>query len=73
MATEYRGHRSEGCCVLNFRDQRPFPEDAVVDLDPINRELAAVNRLFVAEFPGGQLLSSRYTMAEALQLDLTPC
>jgi uncharacterized protein len=69
MSTEYRGHRSVGCCVLNFQHLQPFPEDAVIDLDPINRALAAVNRLFIDEISDRMALRPHYLMAEALQLD----
>jgi Fe-S-cluster containining protein len=66
LATRYRGRRSEGCCALNFRLRQPFPEDAVIDLDPINRELREVNRRFVAEVSGRMPLPERFTLAQAL-------
>jgi Fe-S-cluster containining protein len=70
MATEYRGRRAVGCCRENFQRLQPIPEDAVIDLDRINRALAEVNRAFVAELEPRRALRPRYFIAEALLLDL---
>jgi Fe-S-cluster containining protein len=69
MATEYRGHRSVGCCQENFRRLAPIPADALMDLDGLNRALAEVNRTFVAECAGRLAPGRRYSVAEALLLD----
>ena len=70
MGIEYRGNRSVGFCRKNFRKLNPIPDDAVIDLDCLNKNLAAVNQLFVKEFSGRIFLSPRLSIGEALLLDL---
>ncbi len=70
MATEYRGHRSVGCCQKNFQQLRPIPADALMDLNGLNRALAAANRMFVDECAGRLTLNRHYSIGEALRLDL---
>lgn len=70
MRIEYRGHRSIGFCRKNFRKLDPIPDDAVIDLDCLNNNLRAVNRLFVNECSARTGLSSRFSIGEALLLDL---
>jgi hypothetical protein len=69
MRTEYRGRQSIGFCPKNFQNLSPLPDDAVLDLDIINAELAALNRAFVNTHRGPLELSERYTVAEALLLE----
>lgn len=69
MCTEYRGHRSIGYCRKNFRNLDPIPDDAVIDLDFLNKKLATVNRLFFNEYSGRIRLSARFSIGEALLLD----
>jgi Fe-S-cluster containining protein len=70
MRNEYRGKRSIGFCRKNFRSLDPIPDDAVIDLDRLNSDLAAVNQLCVNEFSGRIGLTARLTIGEALLLDL---
>lgn len=70
MRTVYRGQRSVGVCRKNFRGLDPIPDTAVIELDPLNRKLATVNRAFMAEFSGRVRLKPRFTISEALLLDL---
>jgi hypothetical protein len=70
MRIEYRGNRSIGFCWKNFRKLDPIPDDAVIDLDGLNKNLAALNQLFVKEFTIRIGVSPRFSMGEALLLDL---
>jgi len=70
MQTTYRGHRSIGFCQKNFQNLDPIPDDAVIDLDDLNRELASVNKLFVEEFSDRMCLIPRFYIGEALLLEL---
>ncbi len=70
MRNEYRGHRFIGFCRKNFRELDPLPDDAVIDLDWLNKNLTAVNQLFVIEFPDRVDLSPRISIGGALLLDL---
>ena len=70
MRNEYRGQQSIGFCRKNFRELDPIPEDAIIDLNRLNHNLATVNQLFVEEFSGSIRLSPRFSIGEALLLDL---
>jgi Fe-S-cluster containining protein len=70
MLTEYRGHRSVGFCEKNFQHLSPIPEEDIIDLAHLNNSLAAVNRRFVSEVGHRLLPGDRFTIAEALVLDL---
>ena len=70
MRIEYRGKRSVGFCRKNFRELDPIPDDAVIDLDGLNKNLAAVNRLFLNECPDRIGFSPRFSIGEALLLEL---
>jgi Fe-S-cluster containining protein len=70
MLTEDNGHHSVGFCDKNFRGLSPIPDDDIIDLARLNNTLAAINRRFVSESahrlpPGG-----RFTIAQALLMDL---
>ena len=69
MLIEYRGNRSIGFCRKNFRKLDSVPDDAVIDLAWLNDNLAAVNQLFVNEVSDRIVLSSRFSISEALLLD----
>ena len=71
MSNEYRGHRFIGCCQKNFRKLDPIPDDAVIDLDWLNNQLAAVNRLFVNACSDLIGSSARFSIGEALLFDLS--
>ena len=69
MRSEYRGHRSIGFCQKNFQNLKSIPDNAVIDLNDLNAELAAVNREFVNAHSGPVELRSRFYIGEALLLD----
>ena len=69
MRHEYRGNRFIGFCQKNFRKLDPIPDDAIIDLNCLNNNLAAVNRLFVNEFSDRIGLNQRFSIGEALLLD----
>jgi Fe-S-cluster containining protein len=69
MRTEYRGQQSIGFCQKNFQKRKAIPEDAVIDLDGINAELASLNRAFIDEYHGPIELRPRYLIGDALQID----
>ena len=70
MRTEYRSQSTIGCCQKNFRKLDPIPDDAVIDLDDLNRKLAAVNQLFVNEYSDRIGSNQRFSIGGALLLDL---
>lgn len=70
MRNKYRGRQSIGCCGKNFQFLEPIPEDAVIDLDELNKRLAAVNRQFVSEYWNYNFPGSRLSIGEALMLEL---
>jgi len=70
MRTEYRGHRSIGFCEKNFQNLSPIPEEDVIDLAQLNNSLAAVNRRFVSEVGHRLPPGKRFTIAQALVMDL---
>jgi Fe-S-cluster containining protein len=69
MRTEYRGQQSVGFCQKNFQHLNPVPDDAVMDLDRLNAELASLNGAFVEAYRGPVELRDRLTIGEALLLD----
>jgi Fe-S-cluster containining protein len=69
MRSEYRGHRSIGFCQKNFQNLKPIPDEAVIDLNKLNAELAAVNRTFVNTYRGRVELHLSFTIGEALLLE----
>ena len=70
MRTEYRGHRSIGFCEKNFQHLSPIPEEDVIDLTRLNTSLAAVNRRFVSALAHRLPPGKRFTIAQALVVDL---
>jgi len=70
MLTEYRGHRAVGFCEKNFQHLSPIPEEDIIDLAHLNNSLAAANRRFVSEVGQRLLPGDRFTIAQALLLDL---
>ncbi len=70
MRTEYRGHRSIGFCDKNFQNLTPIPEEDVIDLAQLNNSLAAANRRFVSALARRLPLGKRFTIAEALLMDV---
>jgi Fe-S-cluster containining protein len=70
MLTEYRGQRAVGFCEKNFRHLAPIPEEDIIDLAHLNSSLAAVNRRFVSEVGHRLPPGDRFTIAEALLMDV---
>ena len=70
MRLEYRSHYSIGFCQKNFHKLNPIPDDAIIDLNRLNRNLAAVNQLFLAEFYSPIGFRPRFSIGKALLLDL---
>ncbi len=70
MLTEYNGHRSVGFCEKNFRHLSPIPAEDIIDLAQLNNTLAAINRRFVRETAHRLLPGVRFTIAQALLMDL---
>ena len=58
-------------CPENFKGVKNLPGSAVIDLERLNTALVAVDALFCQEyFPEGHADKERYTIAEALLLEL---
>jgi Fe-S-cluster containining protein len=70
VRSEYRGHRTVGFCIKNFRHPGPIPEEDIIDLAPLNRSLAEANRQFVGQLACLLPPLKRFTIAEALLLDV---
>ena len=70
MLTEYNGHRSVGFCEKNFRGLSPIPEEDIMDLARLNNMLAAINRRFVSQAARRLPPGDRFTIAQALLMDL---
>jgi Fe-S-cluster containining protein len=70
MMSEYRGTSSVGYCHKNFQNLSNIPDDAVIDLNCLNQSLKAVNRQFMDEFSGSIFLHERFTIGEALLIDV---
>jgi len=70
VRSEYRGHRTVGFCTKNFKQTVPIPDEDIIDLAPLNRSLAEVNRRFVGRPALPLPPRMRFTIAEALLLDV---
>ena len=70
MRTEYRGRQSVGFCQKNFQKMNSVPDDAVMDLEGLNAELAALNQAFLETYRGPPELRDRYKIGAALLLDV---
>jgi Fe-S-cluster containining protein len=71
ILAEYRGHRSIGFCQQNFKNMPAISEDAVIELEPLNKSLMAVNHQFVREFAFSFSADDRLTIGEALLLEIS--
>jgi Fe-S-cluster containining protein len=61
-------------CPKNFKGVASLPGNAVIELDLLNTTLAAINALFVTEFPGpDKPEKERLSIAEALLLESSSC
>jgi len=70
MLTEYRGQRSIGFCEKNFRGLAPIPGEDIINLVQLNDTLAAINRRFVSEAAHRLPPGDRFTIAQALLMEL---
>ena len=70
IANVYRGQRAIGFCHKNFKNVHTIPEDAVIDLAPLNHSLMEVNRQFTGEHPALSSFAKRLTIGEALLMEL---
>ncbi len=66
ILSEYRGRQSVGFCHKNFKNLPSIPEDGVIELAPLNKTLAALNRRFVSESADRLPPADRFTVGEAL-------
>ncbi len=67
---EREGERRVDFCPNNFKGISTLPGDAALFLDRINETLSAVNRLFTEGFLPEVSPLSRFTVAEALLMDM---
>jgi Fe-S-cluster containining protein len=68
LQTIYNGRPSIGYCRKNFKEMSLIPEDAIVDLDSINRMLRRINAAAVDRLSQTLMLPERLSIAEAIQL-----
>lgn len=66
MSIEYKGRRTVGFCVNNFKQLDPIPDEDIIDLARLNRYLAEINIRFVHENTSLLPRAKRFTLAEAL-------
>jgi Fe-S-cluster containining protein len=71
IASEYNGHRNVGFCHKNFKNLAAISDDRIIELAPLNKSLAALNRRFVREYDGRLPATDRLTVGEALLMDHT--
>lgn len=69
VCSEYRGHRTVGFCLKNFKQPFTIPDEDIIDLAQLNRSLAEVNRKFIDEVALPLPSGKRFAIAEALLLD----
>ncbi len=65
LQTIYNGQSSIGCCRRNFNNRPSIPDDAIIELDPINSLLRAVNASAVAAM--ALQMPERLSIAAAVQ------
>ena len=71
--TEYKGSRTVGACVKNFKNTTPIPEEDIIDLAQLNSALVEINVRFLRENSLLRLPDKRCTIAEALFIDFLSC
>jgi len=69
LRTYYKGRPSIGYCRKNFKDMPSIPNDAVIDLDFINRTLRTLNESTVGELAHVLQLPGRLSIAEAILIE----
>jgi len=70
ILSEYKGHRSVGFCHKNFKNLPAIAADRIIELAPLNKRLAGLNRRFVNEFGGRLPPADRFSVADALLMDV---
>jgi len=70
ILSEYRGHQSIGFCHRNFKNLPVISDDRIIELAPLNKSLAVLNRRFLNEFGGRLPPADRVTVGEALLMEL---
>jgi len=66
LLTHYKARPAIGYCRYNFKDMSVIPDDAIIDLDSINRALRAINTSFVDDLARVPQLPERLSIAEAI-------
>jgi uncharacterized protein len=69
LKTIYKGRSSIGYCRENFKEMPTIPEDAIIDLDTVNRMLREVNAAVVGKMADGLQMPARLSISEAVQLE----
>jgi Fe-S-cluster containining protein len=69
LLTHYKGQPSIGYCRKNFKDMSTIPDDAIIDLDKINRALRTMNASVVDELAHILPLPGRLSIAEAILIE----
>ena len=64
----YKGQPSIGYCRHNFKEMAAIPDDAVVDLSPINDMLRSINAAAVNELAPKMKMADRLSITEAVRL-----
>ena len=70
ISSIYNGQRSIGYCHKNFKSLHIIPEEAIIELAPLNHSLVAINRQFVSKNSALFTFDDRLTIGEALLMEL---
>ena len=70
ILSEYRGYRSIGFCHRNFKELPGISDELIIELAPLNERLKALNVRFMDESAGRLPPAERFTVGEALLLDV---
>jgi Fe-S-cluster containining protein len=70
ILNRYRGIRTIGFCQHNFKHLSAIPDDALIELAPLNNTLTSINRQFLEETTATWSYCDRLTIGEALLLDV---
>lgn len=55
------------CCPQNFQNVSPIPSQAMIDLEPLNRMLVAINALFLKEWPPNSWPTARIQLVDVIR------
>jgi hypothetical protein len=55
------------CCPQNFQKISPIPSQAVIDLEPLNRMLVAINALFLKEWTQNSWPTARIQLVDVIR------